>query len=47
MNRVAVVHNPHSPPSVRLSHELAAWLAARGVEAWPKPAHRTCSRAWT
>lgn len=34
MNRVAVVHNPHSPSSAQLSHELAAWLAARGIETW-------------
>jgi NAD+ kinase len=34
MNRIAVVHNPHSPASEHLSRELSAWLNARGIETW-------------
>jgi NAD+ kinase len=34
MKRVAVVYNPHSPETERLSHELSGWLHARGIEVW-------------
>jgi NAD+ kinase len=34
MNKVAVVFNPHSPESERLSRELATWLRARSIDAW-------------
>jgi NAD+ kinase len=34
MNKVAIIHNPHSPETERLSHELAGWLRARGIGAW-------------
>ena len=34
MNKVAVIHNPHSPESVLLSQELTGWLRARGIDAW-------------
>ncbi|MEN9933492.1 MAG: hypothetical protein RLZZ387_71 [Chloroflexota bacterium] len=39
MNNVAVVYNPYSPESERLSHELAAWLRDRGIEVWRGLAH--------
>lgn len=34
MKKVAVVHNPYSSDTQRLSVELAKWLAARGVRVW-------------
>lgn len=34
MNKVAIIHNPHSPESVLLSAELVSWLRARGIAAW-------------
>jgi NAD+ kinase len=33
LERVAVLYNPLSDASIKLSHELTDWLTARGVKA--------------
>ncbi|MFO7167635.1 MAG: NAD(+)/NADH kinase [Chloroflexota bacterium] len=39
MTRIAVIYNPHSPESERVSGELAAWLQARSIEVWRGVSH--------
>ena len=39
MNKVAVVYNPHSPESDRLSWELYGWLRTRDIDVWRGISH--------
>src|SRR3954464_9488732 len=39
MQRIGVLYNPLSEPSVRLSIDLTEWLQARGLEVWRGQSH--------
>ncbi len=39
MRRIGVLYNPLSPTSISVSHELAGWLRARGLNVWHGVSH--------